>query len=122
MHTYSSGDTTYDVNVLWQLAPRAEYVSIGLVMRGFDERVWGRAPTPRQVLMERSGPIWHDVLRADLRFALIVTPDWWVADGNHRLVKAVYLRKPMVRIRRFESREHMLPAVIGGGKKQRKKR
>jgi len=111
LHTYSNKYDTYDVQKLWKSAPKTKWVSIKKLEHCLKENIWGNK-TPKQHLKDKGGPEWDTMLESDLRYAIIVTPDMDVADGNHRLMKAKLLNKKRIRARVFESYCDMMPAEI----------
>jgi len=111
--TYSNKDTTYDVRILWKIAPRAKRVPIRNLLRGMDHKIWGEDdPTPFELMRMEKGYHWDTAMKSDLRHPVIVTPTGWIADGNHRLVKALVTGKDTMMARWFDSFEDMEPARV----------
>ena len=90
VRTFSDGERVYDVELLWKLAPKAKWEQVSLFVKKMGAKIWGRY-SPKALLKRRRGKEWEAAMRSDLRYAIIVNHDGWIADGNHRLLKAVIL-------------------------------
>lgn len=109
--TFTNATGTYDVYMLWDIAPKAEWFKVSELLKNMNEHIWGKEyPTPTQYLKAQEGYHWDVAMDADLRYSLILTPTMYVADGNHRLLKALHLGKTHLRARKFGSYDDMIPA------------
>jgi len=88
-HTYSNEDGEWDVEELWKAAaglepvlmPVAEVADLEEIL---DSHTWSDGPlTVREILdhVDRMAD-------ADLTYPIILTPEGWIGDGVHRLMKA----------------------------------
>lgn len=88
-HTYSNDDGEWDVEDLWkaaaglepELVPVAEVADLEEIL---DSHTWSDGPmTVRDILdhVDRMAD-------ADLSYPIILTPEGWIGDGVHRLLKA----------------------------------
>jgi len=110
--TFTNETHTYDVRKLWELAPKAQWLRIETLLRNIDQNIWGEDElTPREILERKAGREWDVAMMSDLRYAIIVTPTMMIADGNHRLLKAIALGKTKIRARKFVSYDDMTPAI-----------
>jgi len=110
---YTNADSKYNVSLLWEMAPKAKRIDINRLNKGMYENLWGEEfPTPFEVLTAREGHHWDVAMRSDLRYPIIVTPNGWIADGNHRLIKAIVLKKQTIMARWFNTFEEMESAKI----------
>ena len=112
MHTYSNSFDVYDVKKLWQLAPKSEWIDVKKLHKCLKEDIWETGKTPIEHLKDKDGPEWEAMLRSDLRYALILTPDNDIADGNHRFMKAIYKEKKRIKVRKFKSYNDMVAAEL----------
>jgi hypothetical protein len=104
---------TFDVSDLWKIAPKAKRIPIKSISKNLSNSCWGdNHPSLRELIKLQRGKHWDIAMQSDLRYAIILTPEGFVADGNHRLVKAVALGKKTIMARRFESIKQMEPALI----------
>ena len=119
LHTFSNGKYTYNVKILWKLAPKTQWIkTTTLKTKNLYQPVWGNNhPTPAQLLKTKTEPHWTTTLKADLRFAIILAPDLSLMDGYHRLTKALYLKKPKIKARLFTHYDQLAPALITPDKK-----
>lgn len=93
--TYSDGKSTWDVRDLWEAASRLPSSLVPILeLPGFEDLLgsyiwskheeWTKALTIAEIL-EHS----DRVANADLTYPIILTPDGHIADGYHRVVKAI---------------------------------
>jgi len=117
-HTFRRRDKTYDVYKLWELADKIPSTKLPIdspeVRHFMGVRSWTGKRSPREILKSKDDTHGHmaRIRKADLRRPIILTPNWGVADGLHRLAKAVKAGKKHVRVRHFESWEDMQPALV----------
>lgn len=109
---YVYGDRTYNVEKLVGIAPGVEEIPLSDLEGVMRDPVWGKnSPSPMEYLEKESGPEWEDILKADLRYPIIVAPNGEVADGNHRVIKAMYEGRDKIGARVFKRWEDMEPAL-----------
>ena len=101
-HTFSDGTHTWDVKALWLLAAGITPVSMPLTLipdsvdllkstcwtRSGD---WVKALTIEEILKHADR-----VVNADLTVPIILTPEMSVADGYHRLVRCIQLKRTKI--------------------------
>lgn len=117
-HTYRHRDKTYDVFKLWELAK--DIPSTKLPVDSPDVRdymgvcSWTGKRSPREVLKANDDAHGHmtRIRKADLRRPMILSPNYGVADGLHRLAKAVKEGKKYIRVRQFDSWDDMASAQV----------
>lgn len=116
MHTFTDGNKTFDVYRLWDIAPAQIEIPISIIAKdNLYEHIWGdKCPNILELLSCRCGEHWSRVVKCDNQYPIIVTPDFWVADGNHRLTKALYLNQTHIYARIFDSITDMKQAEISG--------
>ena len=109
----SDQGATYDVSILYDLAPKARSIDINKFKHLLKEQVWGdKVPSLETVLRNKEGEEWDSVLKADLRFPIIATSEFTILDGNHRLLKALHLGKTEIKARIFEKDADLSPASV----------
>jgi hypothetical protein len=88
-HTYSNGHQTWPVATLWEAAkdltpitaPIAEICDLDDLL---DSHTWSDGPLSVREIVDH-----HERIQdADLSYPIILTPEGWIADGVHRIVKA----------------------------------
>lgn len=96
MHTYSDGQHVWDVQILWAMAEMHKAVEVRLadipnvtvnLMESYcwtKTGEWVKALTVAEILKHADR-----VEKADLTKPIILTPDGCVADGIHRIIKAI---------------------------------
>jgi hypothetical protein len=52
------------------------------------------------------------IINADLQYPIILAPNYGVIDGMHRIAKAVYIGRAIIRCVRFELWKDMEPAIV----------
>lgn len=113
MHIYSTNGKSYDVHELWKIAPKSKRVKVSLLTKQLRQRCWGNDhPTPIRTLRERKDTHWHNIMSCDLRYPIILAPNNQIADGIHRLYKAVLLNKRYIMCKQFSSWNKMSKARI----------
>ena len=91
-YTFSDGTYEWDVTDLWEAASGLTPVPVCVDTLGdLDEPVWGSNMTPLDVV----GHI-RRINAADLSYPIILTPDGWIADGVHRVLKTILAGGNMV--------------------------
>lgn len=90
VHTYSDGEHTWDVRDLWEAAkgiePRLEPITSIPSLEGLlDSHTWSAGRMTVREIMDHA----DRVAAADLCYPIILTPDGWVGDGCHRVVRAM---------------------------------
>jgi len=95
-HTYSDGRNVWDVQILWAMAEMHKAVEVKLsdipnvtvnLMESYcwtRTGEWVKALTVAEILKHADR-----VEKADLTKPIILTPDGCVADGIHRIIKAI---------------------------------
>ena len=116
MHTYSDGHATWDVRDLWKAAEGIEPVEMPICeVCDFDEMLdsytwtrhgdWTKALTVREILEHAD-----KVASADLSYPIILSPEGWVADGCHRIVRALREGHSSIKVIRLPK----MPAELNG--------
>ena len=113
MHTYSTNKREYNVHILWKIAPKSKKVKISQLEKQLRKKCWGlEAPTPLKIMWDKKDTHWHNIMDCDLRYPIILAPNMQIADGFHRLCKAILLKKKYIRCRRFDSWVEMALAYV----------
>lgn len=100
-HTFSDGERTWAVRDLWAVASTLQARRVQLADieadKLMDSYVWTRDGEWTQALSVRE-ILDHArrVEEADLEYPIILTPDGRVADGVHRIVKALRLGRTSI--------------------------
>lgn len=95
-HFFSDGKHEWLVPDLWEAAKDLPVKEIKV-----DDLVpWASDADVPQTLFERVAEI-RRVLNADLKHPIILTPDGWIADGMHRLTKALLKEHKTVKVIRL---------------------
>ena len=85
-HTLSDGKNIWAVKDLWRAAEglTPKVVSVAkLVELNNDRHSWGKIDQKEMVQHVKR------VMNADMSYPLILSPDGWIADGLHRLTRAM---------------------------------
>jgi len=95
---YSRGDYMWDVKKLWELSKDLPVYDIPLFSLQTDQALWDGADT-------FMGMLRHCKLinQADLRHPIILDSDGHIADGRHRLGKALMLGRSTIPAKRLIS-------------------
>jgi len=114
VHTFSEDNKTWDVKDLWEAAKKEKMILISCryLKRYIDADIWDIWKI--RSLKEFSFHM-KLVMESDLRYPIILTPEKFIADGYHRLLKALYLNKKVVKCKVLKK----MPMTIG--MKNRKK-
>jgi len=110
-HIFSCDDGKYDVYKLWQLAPKATIIPV-VTIKGLNDDVWETGTSPVRLAQTQEGAHWKRSLEADLSYPIILTPNAYIADGNHRITVELADGMSFVLARRFNTWEEMFPALI----------
>jgi hypothetical protein len=110
---------TYSVDKLQDIAPgQVTEVPVGRIRHLLRNKVWSKYKgrdrpriSPAQVLKRRKGRHWEQIEKSTSDQPIIMTPDPSIADGYHRLARAVLEKRPTIRAQVFRSREDMEPAA-----------
>jgi len=89
-HTYSDGAFTWDVKDLWKAAEGIEPVSMPIryvlnIEQFLDSHSWSAGKMSVREILDHADRIDN----ADLSYPILLTPDGYVADGCHRIVRAL---------------------------------
>jgi hypothetical protein len=91
----------WDVPRLWALAEALEVIEIPLEkIWGLDQVTWftqDQPPTVRSVTMHAKR-----IQECDLSYPPILTEDWRVFDGMHRIARHLLEGRETIRVKRFE--------------------
>lgn len=104
----------YDVRVLQRLAEKLpiDCMCVSRLSSQLDDP-WGDGSyTGNDVRRDHDHPEWRRVKAANLRHPIILSPDLEIADGNHRLLKAVWRAVPSILVRKFREWWHMNEAIV----------
>jgi len=115
-HTFSHGSREYYVSKLWELAKDLPEEEIRTDPHEFKKNLesgWGKLK-PVDVVNDPSLHPGHArrIRRADLSHPVVMSTGGWVADGLHRMAKALQTGQQTVKVKRFRSKEEMEPARI----------
>jgi len=110
-HTYSDGEHTWDVVDLWKAAsdyapvemPLSEIADLDCLL---DSHCWADGPLSVREILEHG----DRVRDADLSYPIILTPRGCIADGCHRLVKALREGRRTILAVRLDLMPDPLPA------------
>jgi len=88
-HTYSNGEETWDVKDLWAAAEGIEPVWLSLdevvdIEELLDSHTWSAGPLSVREILDHLNRIEN----ADLSYPIILTPEGFIGDGCHRLIRA----------------------------------
>jgi len=117
-HTYSHEDKTYDVFKLWELAEGLLTQELGIEALDWHDymqaKCWSGDKSPAEILETSDDTRGHmeRIRQADLNYPIIIAPNWGIADGMHRIAKALYEGQESIQFKKFESWEQMEPALI----------
>lgn len=103
-HFFSDGDNSWEVYRLWEAAfglPVEEVLVQDLLK-------WASDGDPCQTPQERANEI-SRVLLADLNYPIILTPEGWIADGVHRLVKCLVEDRKTIKVVRLPVMPEPMP-------------
>jgi len=93
---------TWDVERIWELAESLEVQEVAIEqIVGLDQVTWfnpTQQPTVRSVAAHAKR-----ILECDLSFPPILTEDWRVFDGMHRIARHLLEGKTRIRVVRFET-------------------
>lgn len=95
---YGAGDYLWEVQELWEAAKRLPVYEVPLIALCTDHSLWAGCDTYMEFV--RHCKLVH---KADLKYPILLDPDGNLADGRHRLAKAIMLGKRTIKIRRFIS-------------------
>ena len=109
--TFSDGTFSWDVSKLWELSKdfEVEEMPLAELEDQLDDDCWG--VSPREML----SVITQHYLRAkgaDMSYPILLTPDGYVCDGMHRLLRAYMEVHETVKVKKFEEWSEMHYARI----------
>jgi len=104
-HTYSDGAFTWDVKDLWNAAEGIEPVSMPVsyilnIEQFLDSHSWSAGKMSVREILDHA----ERIDNADLSYPILLTPDGCVADGCHRIVKAIKMgieSLPVIRLKKM---------------------
>jgi hypothetical protein len=88
-HTYSNGECTWNVSDLWKAAEGVEPELIRIedvvdIEELLDSHTWSAGPMSVREILDHVDRI----ANADLGYPIVLTPEGWIGDGCHRIIKA----------------------------------
>jgi hypothetical protein len=95
---YIEENSGWDVPALWELAEELPTYEIPLVGMNLDIQPWDGVGVSFLDFCRHAAL----VQKADLDYPIILTPEGNIADGRHRLAKAILLGHTTVRIKRLK--------------------
>ena len=107
MHLAQFGDKTYSVDMMFAyiniFKPKSVKLNLNEVDYNLDNLSWNGV-SPNEVLDKPDlyPEDYNKIIKADLRYPIILDKDHSIFDGVHRYVKAVLLNKPYVRAYVFD--------------------
>ena len=105
-------EQTFCVSTLRKLAEALplSHMMLEELSGSFRSGPWDDGWTPELVSVERCGPHWQP--QADLTDPLLICPEGWVMDGNHRLALHAAKGTLLIPVKRFESFAEMESAIL----------
>jgi len=116
--TYSTNGNTYDVYALWRLSKRLPEEKISItsdeIKNHRKTKSWNNGKSIDDVLKSKDDSDGHmdRINSAELKYPILGTPDGKIADGKHRIAKAVHRGIGQIGIKRFKSWKDMDPALV----------
>lgn len=114
MDTYGDGKHIWAVKDLWEAAKNIEPVEMRLEdIAEFDQildsHCWSDGPLSVREILGHG----DRVARADLNYPIILTPTGCIADGVHRLMRALSERRQTIRVVKLPWMPKPLPGLPG---------
>ena len=105
-------ERAFDVSTLRELALALplEFVSLEDLRPSLNADCWNAGYSPGFVADRQSGPHWQP--EADLTDPLLLDPEGWVGDGNHRMARHAAEGTKKIPVKRFTSWRQMAMAEI----------
>jgi len=117
--TFRDAGRTYDVSRLWELTAKNPTVKMSVAKLHKEVgKTWGHRPNKYGLDDVLANPKLYSkdytrILRADLNYPILIHKGWIIADGVHRLGKAM-LNKQRTILARLITKEQMRQAQIKG--------
>jgi hypothetical protein len=70
-------------------------------------------------MKSQEGKHWDRIQNADMQHPILLTPEGSLADGYHRLAKAILNKDKFIEVKQFKSIEDMSPAKIAAAIEKR---
>lgn len=104
---FSTNGREYDVNKLFELAKDIpeEEVDLADYVDQLKDYVWTEGDSEKKIRpidIDESSEHWQRMLDADLDYPILIGPNNEIMDGYHRLARAFFLRKPKIKIQKFD--------------------
>lgn len=115
---FEAGGIKYDVEKLWELSKSLPTQYLATDAPDFKDymksRSWTGGRTPEEILRDMDDEHKHmsRIKGSDLRHPVIMAPNHGIADGLHRMAKALHRGKDVIRYKQFKTWEEMEPALI----------
>lgn len=117
-NSYTHNKVVYSIPALWKLSEDFTVKSLPIPSPDVDNYMeaytWGGGKSPRRVLKACDNSHGHMVriLSADLKYPIVLAPNFGVIDGLHKIAKAVHTGESSIAYVKFDCWQRMFPAIM----------